>query len=108
MNEVYGKYIQNANIFFLVIVKDNFLLVTMLFSLNPLFQFDAVIQQGNEGVVHHMILYQCKDDFPRSNLSYEGAGDSPDMPPAVARCSGPSTIAGWAIGGKVCVTLCRI
>jgi len=48
-----------------------------------------------------MLLYECSDDFPRSNLSYEGTIDSPDMPPAVRQCAGYSIIAGWAIGGKV-------
>ena len=57
-----------------------------------------------------MLLYECSDDFPRSNISYEGTYDSPDMPPAVVQCAGPSTIAGWAIGGKVLavVTTCCI
>lgn len=64
-------------------------------------QVEPVIQAGNEGVVHHMILYQCDhENFPQSNLSYEGVLDSPDMPPAVEKCAGPSTIAAWAIGGK--------
>ena len=51
-----------------------------------------------------MLLYECSDDFPRSNLSFEGTLDSPDMPPAVRACAGPSMIAGWAIGGQVWVT----
>ena len=51
-----------------------------------------------------MILYECEDDFPRSNLSFEGTLDSPDMPPAVDECVGQSIIAGWAIGGQVCIT----
>ena len=51
-----------------------------------------------------MLLYECKDDFPRSNLSFEGNWESPDMPPAVKECGGSSVIAGWAIGGKVPVT----
>ena len=54
-----------------------------------------------------MLLYECKDDFPRSNLSFEGSLDSPDMPPAVMKC-GRSVIAGWAIGGKVYVTNRRL
>ena len=66
-----------------------------------LFQIDPAIQEGNEGIVHHMLLYECDDDFPRSNLSYEGTLGSPDMPPAVRQCAGPSIIAGWAIGGQV-------
>lgn len=69
-------------------------------------QIEPVVQEGNEGVVHHILLYQCDhNNFPSSNLSYEGVGDSPDMPPAVKSCTGPSTIAAWAIGGEVCVSL---
>jgi len=67
---------------------------------HDIIQVDPIIQEGNEGVVHHMLLYECSDDFPRSNLSYEGTLDSPDMPPAVEQCAGPSMIAGWAIGGQ--------
>ena len=70
------------------------------------FQIDPIIQEGNEGVVHHMVLYECSDDFPRSNLSYEGTLDSPDMPPAVEDCAGPTVIVAWAVGGAVLVTKC--
>ena len=72
-------------------------------SLCFLSQIDPIIQEGNEGIVHHMLLYECSDDFPRSNLSYEGEMRSPDMPPAVRQCAGPSVIAAWAIGGQVSV-----
>jgi len=67
---------------------------------HDIIQIDPIIQEGNEGIVHHMLLYECDDDFPRSNLSYEGTLGSPDMPPAVRQCAGPSVIAGWAIGGQ--------
>ncbi|CAH3032072.1 unnamed protein product [Pocillopora meandrina] len=64
-------------------------------------RIEPVIQEGNEGIVHHILLYQCDhNNFPSSNLSYEGVGNSPDMPPAVKSCTGPSTIAAWAIGGE--------
>jgi hypothetical protein len=55
-----------------------------------------------------MLLYECSDDFPRIYQSYEGTLDSPDMPPAVRECAGPTMIAGWAIGGQVLVTKCCI
>ncbi|XP_078364957.1 DBH-like monooxygenase protein 1 [Oculina patagonica] len=67
---------------------------------HDIIKIDPIIQEGNEGVVHHMLLYECKDDFPRSNLSYEGFLGSPDMPPAVKECIGYSTFAAWAIGGQ--------
>ncbi|KAL9974725.1 hypothetical protein ACROYT_G011804 [Oculina patagonica] len=66
---------------------------------HDIIKIEPMIQKGNEGVVHHMILYKCRDDFPRSNLSYQGFLRSPDMPPDVEECAGPSAIAGWAVGG---------
>ncbi|KAJ7382900.1 DBH-like monooxygenase protein 1 [Desmophyllum pertusum] len=67
---------------------------------HDIIQIDPIIQEGNEGVVHHMLLYECSDDFPRSNISWEGDLDSPDMPPAVNECRGFSMLAGWGIGGQ--------
>ena len=65
-----------------------------------LFQIDPIIQEGNEGIVHHILLFQCSDDFPRVYLNYDGTVDSPGMAPsAVRKCV--SLIAGWAIGGQV-------
>jgi len=66
---------------------------------HDIIRIDPIIQEGNQGVVHHMVLYECSDDFPRSNVSYEGTLDSPDMPPAVEDCAGPTVIVAWAVGG---------
>ena len=52
-------------------------------------------------MVHHMIVYECRDDFPDHHLNYTGRCYSPDMPPPVAKCTGATTIAAWAIGGNV-------
>ena len=62
---------------------------------------DPIIQVGHEGVVHHIIVYECRDDFPDHHLNYTGRCYSSDMPPPVARCTGFTIIAGWAIGGNV-------
>ena len=62
---------------------------------------DPIIQAGHEGVVHHIIVYECRDDFPDHHLNYTGRCYSSDMPPPVARCTGFTIIAGWAIGGNV-------
>ena len=62
---------------------------------------DPVIQAGHEGVVHHILVYECKDDYPDHHLNYTGQCYSPDMPPPVAKCTGATTIAAWAIGGNV-------
>ncbi|XP_068702591.1 DBH-like monooxygenase protein 1 [Montipora foliosa] len=63
-------------------------------------QIDPVIQAGHEGVVHHMLLYQCRDDVPEHHLNYTGRCYSSNMPPPLRQCSGSSTIFAWAVGGK--------
>ena len=37
-----------------------------------MFQIDPIVQAGNEGVVHHMILYECRDNFPQIHVDFEG------------------------------------
>ncbi|XP_015758353.1 PREDICTED: DBH-like monooxygenase protein 1 isoform X1 [Acropora digitifera] len=63
-------------------------------------QMDPIVQAGHEGVVHHIVVYDCRDDYPDHHLNYTGRCYSSDMPPPVARCAGRTTIAGWAIGGN--------
>lgn len=63
-------------------------------------QIDPIVQAGNEGVVHHMILYECGDNFPQIHVDFEGKTNSPDMPPPVLQCIGLSIITAWAIGGQ--------
>ena len=48
-----------------------------------------------------MLLYECSDDFPDHHLNYTGKCYGSNMPPPVKDCTGISTIAAWAIGGKV-------
>lgn len=61
---------------------------------------EPVIQAGHEGIVHHMLLYECSDHYPTHLLNYTGACYSSNMPPPGRECVGVSTIAAWAIGGK--------
>ncbi|KAL9960044.1 hypothetical protein ACROYT_G033439 [Oculina patagonica] len=61
---------------------------------------EPIIQAGHVGMVHHMLLYECNDNFPRHHLNYIGQCYGPNMPPAIAQCAGISAIASWAIGGK--------
>ncbi|XP_020615038.1 DBH-like monooxygenase protein 1 [Orbicella faveolata] len=61
---------------------------------------EPVIQVGHEGVVHHMLLYECNDTFPDHHLNYTGHCYTRNMPPAIAECTGGSAMAAWAIGGK--------
>ena len=69
------------------------------------FKIEPIIQEGHEGIVHHIVLYECKDDFPKRHLNYTGRCFGPNMPPAVDQCAGLSAIASWAIGGKVSKSL---
>ncbi|KAK3703839.1 hypothetical protein QZH41_012444, partial [Actinostola sp. cb2023] len=59
-----------------------------------------VISPGNEGLVHHILVYECIDDLPPSNLTFEGDCDSPNMPDVLAGCAAKSAVAAWAIGGS--------
>ena len=64
-------------------------------------QVEPIIQAGHEGVVHHMLLYECSDHFPEHHLNYTGSCYASNMPPAVEECTGVTSIAAWAIGGDV-------
>ncbi|XP_020898258.1 DBH-like monooxygenase protein 1 [Exaiptasia diaphana] len=64
-------------------------------------KISPVITPGNEGLVHHILVYGCKDDFPVSNLSVEGACFGSNMPDHVQSCAAQSVVASWAIGGGV-------
>ncbi|KAK3701369.1 hypothetical protein QZH41_008747 [Actinostola sp. cb2023] len=59
-----------------------------------------IVSPGNEGLVHHILIYGCSDDFPLSNLSAEGVCNSPNMPGSFGACAGQSVVAAWAIGGS--------
>ncbi|KAL9960045.1 hypothetical protein ACROYT_G033442 [Oculina patagonica] len=61
---------------------------------------EPIIQAGHEGVVHHMLLYECSDNFPKHHLNYTGMCYASNMPPEVEECTGVTAIAAWAIGGK--------
>ena len=62
---------------------------------------DPIVQAGHEGVVHHIVVYECRDDYPDHHLNITGQCYSPDMPPPAAKCAGATAIAAWAIGGNV-------
>ena len=52
-------------------------------------------------MVHHMLVYECSEDFPKHHLNYTGRCYASNMPPPIEKCTGVTTIAAWAIGGKV-------
>ncbi|XP_070554980.1 DBH-like monooxygenase protein 1 homolog [Ptychodera flava] len=63
--------------------------------LNP--HYEPIIQEGHEALVHHILIYQCRDGVGEG---YHGFGHecySPNMPQNLTLCT--SVIISWAIGG---------
>ncbi|XP_069098968.1 putative DBH-like monooxygenase protein 2 isoform X2 [Pleurodeles waltl] len=60
---------------------------------NHIYKFDSIIQDGNEDVVHHILVYACPNS---TNVTIAPAtcNDNPDF----YACS--EVIVGWAVGGK--------
>lgn len=61
--------------------------------------FEASVQPGNEGLVHHFVVYECHGDF---NDTHFGAGydcvSSANMP--LRGCYINNMVAAWGIGGE--------
>ncbi|CAH3037795.1 unnamed protein product, partial [Porites lobata] len=60
---------------------------------------EPVVQKGHEGLVHHILVYECSYDFPTAFLNHSGHCYGRSTPRAIMRCAGQSTVAAWAIGG---------
>ncbi|XP_066027869.1 DBH-like monooxygenase protein 1 [Pocillopora verrucosa] len=61
-------------------------------------KFEPYVTPGNEGIVHHLIVYECHGNF--SNASLYGSGfdcSVPNMP--LRSCYDYSVVAVWAVGG---------
>ena len=64
------------------------------------------MQKGNEALVHHIVVFECRSDFNESLLNTTGKCRDPAMPVHFRNCLlGPSIFA-WAVGGKVSYTHC--
>ena len=63
-----------------------------------LFQFEPVIQPGNEGIVHHMILYACHGELDDDDhgVAWDCLND---WMPQQESCYTSMFI--WAVGGSV-------
>lgn len=65
-------------------------------------QFEPYTQKGNEGFVHHFLVYECYGVF---NDTHYGAGwdciENANMPSAVRQCYANSIVAVWGFGGEV-------
>ncbi|KAK3729734.1 hypothetical protein QZH41_011200, partial [Actinostola sp. cb2023] len=63
-------------------------------------RFEPVIQPGNEGFAHHLVVYECKDALPGHLLNRTvECTDFANMPSEVMQCkSKGDMIASWGIG----------
>ena len=63
-------------------------------------QIEPYIQKGNEGFVHHFLVYECHGDY---NESHYGFGvdckDIANMP--FLKCFYGKVLAVWGVGGEV-------
>eukprot|EP01084_Bolivina_argentea_P203171 347040_1 len=64
-------------------------------------RIDPVVQEGNEGLVHHILLYTCPERYV--DLDYLNTGwncdDAPNMATNVTHCRQGSVMYAWAVGG---------
>ncbi len=58
-----------------------------------------LVEKKDLGVVHHMVLYACKENFDESHLNASGACRHPNMPDSVRECVGRASVYAWAVGG---------
>ncbi|RDD43175.1 DBH-like monooxygenase protein 1-like protein [Trichoplax sp. H2] len=56
------------------------------------------IEKGNEGLVHHILIYECIMDENHVGQSHDCA--SRNMPLGLRYCRGATAITAWAVGGK--------
>lgn len=73
---------------------------TYLIDISNFFQTVPHIQKGNEGFVHHMLLFECEGNFTEEHFN-KGVNcfDRANMP--FLKCKSSSIVAGWAVGAMV-------
>ncbi|XP_066019013.1 LOW QUALITY PROTEIN: DBH-like monooxygenase protein 1 [Pocillopora verrucosa] len=60
---------------------------------------EPLVQKGNEGFVHHLILYECEGNFTENDYDQgRDCMDTANMP--YARCRDASIVVAWAVGGE--------
>lgn len=64
-------------------------------------QYEAVIQKGNEALVHHMELFHCEVKSDAQLPDYNGPCDHPSKPSILNACK--RVIAAWAMGATVSI-----
>ena len=102
------KLVKNAIVSLIIICYRNFCLPIVneplaIFNYFSL-QFEPYVQEGNEAMVHHLIIHECHGKF---NESFFGPGfdcnHTANMP--LNQCYSSSVVAVWAVGGEVCAVL---
>ena len=63
-------------------------------------QFEPYVQEGNEGLVHHLLVYECHGKF-NDSLYGPGfdCGNTANIP--FKQCFYSNIVAVWAVGGEV-------
>ena len=64
------------------------------------FQIVPNIQKGNEGFVHHLILFECNGNFNESDFD-QGVMCFSRANMVYLKCQYSTMVAGWAVGGDV-------
>jgi len=63
-------------------------------------EVEPIIENKDRGVVHHIIIYVCKDSFNETHLNVSGSCyENRNMPPSIEECARSSPMIGWAVGG---------
>lgn len=62
-------------------------------------QYEAVIEEGNEDLVHHMEVFHCEVDVTEELPDYQGPCADENKPPILEHCK--RVIAAWAMGAEV-------
>lgn len=68
-------------------------------SKHHVIQYEAVIQKGNEALVHHMELFHCEVEAGTIVPNYSGPCDKESKPSLLDSCK--RVIAAWAMGATV-------
>jgi len=63
-------------------------------------QVEPYIQKGNEGFVHHYVIYECDGNFTENDFD-EGVDCFATANMPYRRCQKADLLAAWAVGGEV-------
>ncbi|XP_076454775.1 dopamine beta-hydroxylase-like [Babylonia areolata] len=64
-------------------------------------KYEAVVEEGHEGLVHHMELFHCDAGPGRQVPLYSGPGEAERVPPALQPCQ--HVLGAWAMGAEAMV-----